>query len=49
MLMGRKSRTKNSGDSMHINLSPDQVKRFGVARSVVKELYLVDGGLRVRI
>lgn len=43
MLYGSKSRTNST-----LNLNPETVKRFGKAKSVIKELYRVDGGLRVR-
>ena len=41
MLWGGQSRTNST-----LNLNPDHVRRFGKARSVIRELYRVDGGLR---
>lgn len=46
MLWSRdKSRTKLDSHN-HLNINADNLKRFGMAKTVVKELYRVDGGLR---
>lgn len=43
-LMLNKSKTI----STTLNIDPDSIKRYGMTKSVIKELYRVDGGLRVR-
>lgn len=47
MLWGGKSRTNQASASHHLQLDPERIKRYGMVRSVVNELYRVDGGLRV--
>ncbi|KAI2798118.1 hypothetical protein RDWZM_000026 [Blomia tropicalis] len=41
MLWGSKSRTNST-----LNLKPENISRHGMTKSVIKELYRVDGGLR---
>lgn len=43
---GDKTKRTKLDSPHHLNINPENVKRFGMAKSVVKELYRVDGGLR---
>ena len=52
MLWNKSKRTKISSasstkSSYHLNIDPEIVKNNGLAKTVVKELYRCDGGLRV--
>lgn len=41
------SQSAASSKPYHLNIDPEMVRRYGLSRSVVKELYRCDGGLRV--
>ncbi|KAF7493600.1 Solute carrier family 25 member 44 [Sarcoptes scabiei] len=40
------SQSAASSKPYHLNIDPEMVRRYGLSRSVVKELYRCDGGLR---